>query len=88
MKVTIDMRIVRVRDHDRVIFDIHDETSGKKISLAPQPHALAFDLLEVTLVDLYTENTRRETGPMPALKPTGEGSSALLPKIQGWKRPE
>ena len=78
MRVILDMRKVKLRSQDRILFDVTDETTGRTISLPPQPPDLAFDSLQVTLMDILEQN--RDSGLVPAIRPEADTTTALIKK--------
>lgn len=78
MRVILDMRKVRLRTQERVLFDVYDETTGRTISLPPQPADLAFDSLQVTLMDILAQY--RDSSMHQAVTVDNEAPTALVKK--------
>ncbi len=78
MRISLDIRRVVLRGSTRIVIDVTDETTGRTVNLPPQPVDMAFDGLQVTLMDMV--ETNRDSGMTPALKPESEAITALIPK--------
>lgn len=80
MRVTIDIRKVHLRGSERILLDVTDEMTGRTVSVPPQPIDMAFDTLQVTLMDMLDRN--RDSGANPIVRLDGESSTALIPKVK------
>lgn len=78
MRVILDMRKVRLRSGERLLVDITDEATGRVVSLPPTPSDLAFDNLQVTLMDMLERC--RDSSAQPVIRPESETPTALIPK--------
>lgn len=79
MRVLLDIRKVRLRGAERLIVEIIDDINGTKNSLHPQPIELAFEIMEITLLDMLAEEEKRSSAMVPALK-VSQDTTALIPK--------
>ncbi len=78
MRIHLDVRRIRLRGSERVVFDVTDVDAGRTVNLPPQPVDLAFDSLQATIMDML--ETNRDSGMTPVVKPDSEAITALIPK--------
>lgn len=62
----------------RIIIDVTDDETGRTVSMPPAPVELAFDTLQVTLLDML--DRCRDSGASPAIRVDGEAPTALIPR--------
>lgn len=80
MRAIVDIRKVHLRGSERILMDISEEFTGRTVSMPPQPVDMAFDNLQVTLLDMLERN--RESGATPIVRVDSEAPTALIPKTK------
>jgi hypothetical protein len=78
MKITIDIRKIKVRGSERILLDVTDPITLRTVSLQPMPVDSAFDNLQFVILDMLDQ--ARDSGAHMIVKNPNEAPTALIPK--------